>query len=38
MIEVKGLEIISEIVEQNERVEEAESEIRKQRKKELIAQ
>ena len=38
MIEVKGLEIISEIVEQNERVEKAEREIRKQRIKELIAQ
>lgn len=38
MIEVKGLEIIGEIVEQNERIEKAEKEIRKQRIKELIAQ
>lgn len=38
MIEVKGLEIISEVVEQNDRIKKAERGIRKQRIKELIAQ
>lgn len=38
MIEVKGLAIIGEIVEQDERIKKAEREIRKQRIKELIAQ
>lgn len=38
MVKVTGLEVLSEIVEQNERIEKAEREIRKQRMKELIAQ
>ena len=38
MIAVKGLEIISEVVEQNDRIKKAESEIRRHRIKDLIAQ
>lgn len=38
MVKVTGLEVLSEIVEQNERIEKAEREIRKQRIKDLIAQ
>ena len=38
MVKVTGLEVLSEIVEQNERIKKAEREIRKQRIKELIAQ
>lgn len=38
MVKVTGLEVLSEIVERNERIEKAESEIRKHRIKDLIAQ
>lgn len=38
MAKVTGLEVLSEIVEQNDRIKKAEREIRKQRIKELIAQ
>ena len=38
MVKVTDLEVLSEIVEQNERIKKAEREIRKQRIKELIAQ
>ena len=38
MVKVTGLEVLSEIVEQNERIEKAEREIRNHRIKELIAQ